>query len=82
MSSSDTNNLYTKILDIIIVVKEVREEFFTYSANDIKSLIASKMKNKKREPKALQHLYDLEKMITDLRQSFNLAKIIDDSIKN
>ena len=65
---------YNKILEIIIVLREVRERFQTYSAKDINALIASKMKAVKKEPIALEHLYMLERMITDLREAMITAK--------
>jgi hypothetical protein len=65
---------YNKILEIIIVLREVRDRFQTYSAKDINALIASKLKAVKKEPIALEHLYMLEKMITDLRESLIRAK--------
>ena len=61
--------LYEKLLDIIIVLGDTRQHFHTFSAPDIKRLIASKLKSK-REPLDLQHLYRLEKMITELRHAF------------
>jgi len=61
--------LYEKILDILIVLGDTRDHFRTFSASDIKKLIASKLKSK-REPLHLQHLYRLEKMITELRHAF------------
>ena len=67
-------DLYEKILDTLLVLRDVRERFQTYSASDIKALIASKMKAIKREPKALEHLYMLERMITDLRETLVTAK--------
>lgn len=65
---------YNKILEIIIVLREVRDRFQTYSAKDIKDLIASKLKSVKKEPIALEHLYLLEKMIADLREAMITAK--------
>jgi hypothetical protein len=54
---------YDKIFDILLMVRDTREHFQTYSSTDIKKLIASKKKT------ALQRLYKLESMITDLRES-------------
>jgi hypothetical protein len=54
---------YDKIFDILLILRDTREHFQTYSAADIKKLIASKRKT------ALQKLYKLESMITDLRES-------------
>ena len=67
-------DLYGKIFDTLLVLRDVRERFQTYSATDIKAMIDSKMKAVKREPKALEHLYLLEKMIADLREALITAK--------
>lgn len=68
------HKLYEKILDITIALRDVHDLFRPSSAQDIKKLIASKMKAKKKEPKALEQLYLLEKMITELRETFVVAK--------
>jgi len=65
--------LYYKIYDMLLVLRNIRERFQTYSPKDIKGLIASKMKSI-REPLALKELYELESMITDLRFSLMSAK--------
>ena len=67
-------DLYEKFFDTLLVLRDVRERFQTYSASDIKALIASKMKAIKKEPKALEHLYLLEKMIGELREALITAK--------
>jgi hypothetical protein len=67
--------LYEKILYIFLVLRDTREQFMTYSAQDIKKLIESKMKSKTaKEPKALQQLYRLETMIAELRETMDIAK--------
>ena len=71
MSAED--KLYPKILDTMLVLRDVSEKFRFYSAKDIKSLIASKMKSK-REPRDLQQLYTLEAMIANLRESMTEEK--------
>lgn len=73
MATEVDHKLYEKILDMMLVLRDLQEEFKTYSANDIKKLIAAKLKNK-REPAPLQELYRLEAMITELRQTFTVAK--------
>jgi hypothetical protein len=73
MAAQVDHKLYEKILDMMLVLRDLQEGFKTYSANDIKKLIAAKLKNK-REPATLQELYRLEAMITELRQTFVLAK--------
>ena len=67
-------DLYDKFFDTLLVLRDVRDRFQTYSASDIKALITSKMKAIKKEPKALEHLYLLEKMITELRETLITAK--------
>jgi hypothetical protein len=70
----DTQNMYHKIFDTLLVLRDVASEFKIYSAADIKALIAAKLKAKKREPKGLQSLYELETMIRTVRESFIIAK--------
>jgi hypothetical protein len=60
------SELYEKILDTLLVLRCTSDHFRTYSAKDIKALIAAKLKSV-REPGALQQLYRLETMITELR---------------
>jgi hypothetical protein len=63
--------LYEKIFDIFLALRDTRERFKTYSAQDIKKLIAAKLNAKtQKEPAPLQELYNLEKMITELRHTF------------
>ena len=69
-----SDKLYEKILNILLTLRDVREHFHTYSAQDIKRLIDSKMAAKMREPKALAQLYELEKLIANLRETFTEAK--------
>jgi len=70
----DTQNMYHKIFDALLVLRDVASDFKIYSAADIKALIAAKLKAKKREPKGLQSLYELETMIRTIRESFIIAK--------
>jgi len=67
------SKLYEKMVNTMIELRDVQSRFVSYSARDVKGLIASKMKSV-REPKALQHLYNLEAMIGELRQALSLAK--------
>ena len=69
-----TDNLYYKIFDTLVVLRDVSDQFRTYSANDIKKLISSKINAKKRGPKDLELLFNLEAMIRDIRESFIVAK--------
>jgi hypothetical protein len=66
------SDLYNKFLDMKIILRDVQSHFHTYSATDIKKLIAAKMKSK-REPKALQQL---ERAITDLRLALAQASVL------
>jgi hypothetical protein len=68
--------LYDSILTLLVYLRDTRERFLGYSANDIKHLITAKL-NGVREPKDLQMLYTLERLIGELRQSFNEAKRTD-----
>ena len=68
------SNLYEKVLDTFLILRDVRERFSTYSSTDIKKLIAVKMKSI-REPLALKHLYELEKAIANLRESLEKEKL-------
>ena len=69
----EEDKLYGEILDMMLLLRDVAYEFKCYSANDIKKLIASKLKGV-REVKALRHLYQLEEAIGSLRSSFSSAK--------
>ena len=72
---SDNYDLHGKILDIILVVRDITYRFQQYSSQDIRHLISSSMNmTTKREPGGLQHLYTLEGMITNLRITFHKAK--------
>lgn len=57
--------LYDKLFNTLLTLRDARDHFKCYSANDLKRLIASKKK------KALQHLYTLEAEIADLRKAFS-----------
>ena len=67
---------YDKILNILLTLRDTAEHFKIRSAQDIKKLIKAKMDAKTlKEPKDLGKLYELEKMIADLRESLAAAKI-------
>jgi len=66
---------YDKILNILLNLRDTAEHFKIRSAQDIKKLIKAKMDAKTlKEPKDLGKLYELEKMIADLRESLAAAK--------
>ena len=67
------SELYQKIFDTLLVLGYTRDHFRTYSAKDIKALIAAKLKSV-REPGALQSLYKLETMIMELRMMLRDVK--------
>jgi len=69
------DKLYYKILDLMITLRDVHEEFKTYSPTDIKKLIASKLKSKKI-PVPIKHLYNVELLIAEIREIFNTEKDI------
>jgi hypothetical protein len=73
MSLQPDHKIYEKILDTLLQLRDTAEHFRIRSAQDIKKLIAAKMKGV-REPKDLQQLYRLEAMITDLRKTLIIAK--------
>ena len=73
INTMSEDELYYKVHDMLLVLRDTRERFSTYSAKDIKGLIANKLKSV-REPVALKELYQLESMITDLRFSLMAAK--------
>ena len=69
--------LYPQILDILVTLNAVNNRFTPFSAQDIKKLIAANLKAKKlKEPADLQHLYKLEAMIRELRESFNTVTLL------
>jgi hypothetical protein len=74
MDDLPDHKLYEKIVDIMLVLRDLREEIKCYSAQDIKKLIAANLKSVKKGPAALQELYRLEAMITELRLAFVVAK--------
>lgn len=73
MDNLPDHKLYEKFIDMKLVLRDLQDKLKTYSAQDIKKLIVAKLKNK-REPAALQELYRLEAMITELREAFIVAK--------
>lgn len=71
------DTLYSQILDILVTLNAVNTRFTPFSAQDVKKLIAAKLKAKtQKEPADLQQLYKLEAMIRELRQSFNIITLI------
>ena len=73
MTEPILTELYEKLFDTLLVLGYTRDHFRTYSAKDIKALISAKLKSV-REPGALQSLYKLETMITELRLLLRDAK--------
>jgi len=59
--------LYGKLLDATLVLRDTREHFKTYSANDLIKLIETAIHYKRKEPEGMKLLYDLEKRITEIR---------------
>jgi hypothetical protein len=67
--------LYEKLLDTLVTLHSVNMTFTPFSAQDIKGVIAAKLKAKtSKEQKYLEHLYKLEKMIRELRELFDITK--------
>lgn len=68
-------DLYDKIFNIMLTLRDTRDDFRTYSAQDIKKLIKAKLEAKTlKEPKDLGKLYNLEKLIAELREAFMAAR--------
>jgi len=66
--------LYGQLWDILVTLNAVNNTFTPFSAQDIKGVIAAKLKAKTdKEPKHLEQLYKLEGMIRELRESFAIA---------
>ena len=67
--------LYGQFWDILVTLNAVNNTFTPFSAQDIKGVIAAKLKAKTaKEPRHLEQLYKLEFMIRELRESFDIAK--------
>ena len=67
--------LYGKVWDILVTLNAVNNTFTPFSAQDIKGLISVKLKAKNtKDSKYLEQLYKLERMIRELRESFDIAK--------
>ena len=77
------DTLYEKLFNTLLYLRDAREHFRTYSAQDIKKLIHSKMAAKTlKEPKALGELYALEKEIRELREAMELEKARSQEMSN
>lgn len=59
--------------DTLITLQHVASEFKTYSAPDITRLIKAALKSK-GTPTALRHLYELEEMIAQVRESIDAGR--------
>ena len=67
--------LYGKLWDILVTLNAVNNTFTPFSAQDIKGLIAAKLKAKiNKDSKYLEQLYKLELMIRELRESFDAER--------
>jgi len=67
--------LYGQLWDILVTLNAVNDTFTPFSAQDIKKVIAAKLKAKTdKEPKHLEQLYRLECMIRELRESFAVER--------
>jgi len=67
--------LYGQLWDILVTLNAVNDTFTPFSAQDIKKVIAAKLKAKTdKEPKYLEQLYKLEGMIRELRESFAVER--------
>ena len=70
------NQIYSKLLDILIVLKEDADHFRSYSAQNLTKMIDASIHNKRREPEGIQRLYSLEKRITEVRELLAEQKTI------
>ena len=59
--------LYPKLLDLKLVLRDTQDHFMTYSARDLLNLIHSSVQNKRKQPAALDLLYELETRIAEVR---------------
>jgi hypothetical protein len=67
--------LYGQVWDILVTLNAVNDTFTPFSAQDIKRLIAAKLKAKTtKDSKYLEQLYKLESMIRELRESFDAER--------
>jgi len=67
--------LYGQVWDILVTLNTVNNTFTPFSAQDIKGLIAAKLKAKtNKDSKYLEQLYKLEVMIRELRESFDAER--------
>jgi len=67
--------LYGQVWDILVTLNAVNNTFTPFSAQDIKGLIAAKLKAKThKDSKYLEQLYKLEVMIRELRESFDAER--------
>lgn len=67
--------LYGQVWDILVTLNAVNNTFTPFSAQDIKGLIAAKLKAKtNKDPRYLEQLYKLESMIRELRESFDAER--------
>jgi hypothetical protein len=67
--------LYGQVWDILVTLNAVNDTFTPFSAQDIKGLIAAKLKAKtNKDPRHLEQLYKLEGMIRELRESFDAER--------
>ena len=71
---ADTREIYSKLLDIILVVKGIRDRCSPYSATDLTILIDAALHNTKKMPNGIQVLYDLEQRIAAVRAAIELAR--------
>jgi len=71
---ADTNDIYPKLLDTLLVLRDTAEIFRIYSAQDMKRIIEAAVSNKKKMPAGIQALYDLEQRIAATRAAIDVAR--------
>jgi hypothetical protein len=71
MADSD---IYLKLFDTRLVLRDTAEFFRIYSAEDLKSLVHAALHNKKKMPAGIQKLYELERRIAEVRAAISLER--------
>jgi hypothetical protein len=70
----ETKDIYSKLLDARLVLRDTAEYFRIYSAQDMNRLIEAAIHNKKKVPAGIKALYDLEQRIMAVRAAIDAAR--------
>ena len=71
---ADTKGKYSQLLNILLVIRDLHERFEAKTAKEIRALIRETQESETEVPIDIKHLYTLERMIADIRMSFEKAK--------